>query len=238
MADRITHNPNLEVAPNFADDTYAGIRNMLVNAGKTEAEALQDLLDAWTAGNARQRETWAQQEAADRNLQEAQAQVERDAAEQQRQELEHEAELERCEVEKKKPKLNDFDDKRMVSDAIAPRPSPYAINKLQNFKYVELFYFTPQGCLDAVKNAHTAADDALGLTGTDGYVTLRPIAAYKASRNVVRDEDLTWDQMIMGKNAMLQKAKKLGWSVKHVTALMTFYFNLEQHPSHMLESGN
>ncbi|KDQ52910.1 hypothetical protein JAAARDRAFT_138055, partial [Jaapia argillacea MUCL 33604] len=139
---------------------------------------------------------------------------------------------------KKKPKLNDFDEQTIVGDTIAPRPSSYAISKLQGFKYVELFYFTREGCLDAFKNAHTTADDALSLTGTDGYVTLRPVAAFKASRNVVRDEDLTWEQMTMGKNAMLQMAEKLGWNAKHITALATFYFNLEQHPSRGLDAKN
>ncbi|KDQ58868.1 hypothetical protein JAAARDRAFT_192448 [Jaapia argillacea MUCL 33604] len=156
--------------------------------------------------------------------------AEKEQAEQRKLELEWDTEVKRWEAEKKKPKLNDFDKGKIVGDVITPHPSPYALNKLQNFKLVKLFYFTHEGCLDATQHAHTTADDAFGLTKADGFVTLRPVAAFKALRNIVQDEDLTWDQMILAKDNMLNHMEQMGWSVKHVTALVTFFFNIECHP--------
>lgn len=62
---------------------------------------------------------------------------------------EEEAEQERIQVKKKKPKINDFDESKAINDTITPNPSPYAINKLSNFDYAELYYFTKEACTEA-----------------------------------------------------------------------------------------
>lgn len=62
---------------------------------------------------------------------------------------EEEAEQERIQVKKKKPKINDFDKSKAINDTITPNPSPYAINKLSNFDYAELYYFTKEACAEA-----------------------------------------------------------------------------------------
>ena len=49
-------------------------------------------------------------------------------------------EEEKREQEKKKPKIGDFDENRMVLDHIIPRPSQFAIGKLKSFNFIELWY--------------------------------------------------------------------------------------------------
>ncbi|KAH9027318.1 hypothetical protein EDB85DRAFT_1893012 [Lactarius pseudohatsudake] len=76
------------------------------------------------------------------------------------------------EAEKKKPKLNDFDPDRVISDWIEPRPAPYAINKLNNLEYVELDYFTTKGCIEAGADTGGSANlDTLAFTQLDGTIS-------------------------------------------------------------------
>ncbi|KAF8811032.1 hypothetical protein BYT27DRAFT_7073606, partial [Phlegmacium glaucopus] len=156
-------------------------------------------------------------------------------------EEERAAEIERKEVEKKKPKINDFDENRMGDEIIMPRPSPFAINKLKNFDYVKLSYFTPEGCaadMEDQDGGKTTADKAFGLAEVNGVIALKPIASFKASKHIIKDRDLTWRQMIMGKNAMIHQMNKLGWPEKHVNALALFYLKLEDHPMRLRPNGD
>ena len=83
----------------------------------------------------------------------------------------------RRERENKRPKINDFDANSSVGSYITPRLSTYTINKLENFDYVELFYFTREGCLDTQSNLRMEADDAYGLSKIGDFVSFRSISA-------------------------------------------------------------
>ena len=82
---------------------------------------------------------------------------------------------------KKKPKLQPgFDKNKIVSNFITPRPAAFALNKLENFEFVELWYFTDEGCLDASDTHRTVADEAFGLSKVDGFVALKPVASFRS----------------------------------------------------------
>ena len=220
---RIEHDPNLEPCPDFASAPYNLLRAVVVNAGSTEEEAVNQLVDAWRQENQIRQETWQQQVEEDRlaeeeanNLIREQEAEERDTA--------------RREREKKRPKMNDFDTNKSVGSFIAPRPSTYALNKLENFEYVELFYFTREGCLDAQNHQRTEADDALGLSKVGDLVSFRSISAVRASKNVILDANLSWNQMSYAKNILLQHLEKADWPVKHISALAHFFIGLESSP--------
>jgi len=51
-------------------------------------------------------------------------------------------------VERKKPKLPDFEVDMSPPDFLCKRAAQYARKKLNNFEYIELWYFTPDGCTD------------------------------------------------------------------------------------------
>ena len=126
MADRILQDPRLEVLPDHAGPHYNEICQLLVNTGLTLKQAIQSNNDSWMHNYEEWVQAWDQQ---------------------QEQSLENEC----VEVEKKKPKMNDFEEAMMVSSYIAPCPSQYALHHLENFICFELWYLTQEGCADAVK---------------------------------------------------------------------------------------
>src|SRR5271155_488045 len=60
-------------------------------------------------------------------------------------------EVDEDDAEKKKPKMKDFDNATTVGNYIAPRPAQYALRCIEEFEYVELWYFTLEGCSDATQ---------------------------------------------------------------------------------------
>ncbi|KAF8815182.1 hypothetical protein BYT27DRAFT_7307546 [Phlegmacium glaucopus] len=235
-------NPNLEQPPNFNGLAYQPIINLIVQAQQlTPQQAIDQLETAHNADLQARIQIWNELVRQEQEIEEQQAQLRMEEEGRVREEEERVAEAERKEIEKKKPKINDFDENRMGDELIMPRPSPFAINKLKNFDYVELSYFTPEGCAAATEDrdiARTTADEAFGIAEVNGVMALRPIASLKAAKNVIKDKDLTWRQMTMGKNAMLHHMSKLGWPEKHINALAHFYFKLEDHPMRLRPHGD
>jgi hypothetical protein len=79
------------------------------------------------------------------------------------QEEQQNLENEQLEAEKKKPKMNNFEEATMVSNYIAPHPSQYALHCLENFEYLKLWYLTQEGCVDAAQHQHIQNDDVTTL---------------------------------------------------------------------------
>ena len=225
---RITQDPTNVVCPNFTGAAYAAIRQAMSNGGQIpDEQAVQQLTAAWNQTHAQDVEAWNQQIQANVAEQAEQQRLMEEEADTCRREEERQEEEERREQEKKKPKINDFDENKMVGDYVAPRPSQFAISKLKSFNYVELWYFTAEGCTKAHELNRVLPDDAYGLTRLDDVVALKPVASFKASRNVIPDADLTWRQLNMGKNTMLRYMEICEWPRKHIDAFTLFYFNLE-----------
>ena len=125
----------------------------------------------------------------------------------------------------------------MVADHVMPRPSQFAIGKLKSFSYIELWYFTDEGCAEAQVSSRAQSDDAYGFTKVDNLVALKPVASVKASHNVIQDADLTWRQMNVRKNTMLRFMDLCDWPQKHVQSLAHFYFNIELEPMRSRPNG-
>ena len=115
-----------------------------------------------------------------------------------------------------------------VNNFIGPRPSAYALQQLAEFKYAELWYFTQEGCADAI-HQHTQNEDSFSLSKVDDVVSFRPVSALKASKNVLQDSDLTWCQMEIAKTTLIQQITKCEWPKKAVTALAQCFMNLKVH---------
>ena len=232
--------PNLEPAPDFNGQGYQAIRDLIVAQvpNMTSAQAAEQLQTAYNADRLTRIAAWDELVRQEQEAEAVQALQLREEEDARRAEDERLAEAERKELEKKKPKINDFDENRTAESVIAPRPSPFALNKLKSFEYVELSYFTPEGCATAAEESRATADEAFGLTSLDGFVAFKPVASFKASKNAIKDRDLSWRQMTMGKNSMLHHMNKLGWPDKHINALAHFYFILEDHPMRMRPDGD
>ncbi|KAH9040331.1 hypothetical protein EDB83DRAFT_2194205, partial [Lactarius deliciosus] len=206
---RILEDPTRAVCPSFESVEWDFLRQSMVDSHQgvvplTPEEATQRLKDAWARENGAKVAAWDAQVEQDRAEQaelDRLAQEEADAQSAQRQK---ETEDQLREAERKKPKFNDFDPDRVIGDWIEARPAPYAINKLNNLEYVELDYFTAKGCNEASANAsNLTGQDTLAFTQLDGTISVRPLAAVRSSRNIRNDEDLSWEEMLQGKNVMM-----------------------------------
>lgn len=228
-AERIIHNPHLDTIPDHAGTHYDAIRTILVGTGLTNAEAIQSLDTSWTRVHEERIQVWDQQVIDDARDQEEQRRLAQEQEDQQRAQLELERENERQEAEKKRPKMSEFDETTMVKDFIAPRPAPYALRRLEDFEYVELWYFTQEGCADATQNQRTQNEDTYGLTKVDEMVSLRPVSALRASKNAIQDVDLTWRQMAIAKTTLIKQLTKYRWPERNIMALAQFFMNLEVH---------
>ncbi|KIJ94650.1 hypothetical protein K443DRAFT_11944 [Laccaria amethystina LaAM-08-1] len=146
-------------------------------------------------------------------------------------ELRREEETEKREKEKKSPKVKDFVANKPVKDTMQLRPSHFAIHKLDECEYVELYYFILEGCTEAVRLDHTIAQDTFTFTKADDTLLLKPMALHKPSSKVIPDEDLTWHQILIAKSGLLHHMVQRGWPDQHVFVLMEFFLNLESHPT-------
>jgi len=133
--------------------------------------------------------------------------------------------------------MNDFDEGCMVSDHVLPWPSHFAIGKLKSFNFMELWYLTDEGCCEAQDSSRTQSDDAYGLTKVDDLIALKPVTLFKASWNMIPDADLTWNQLNVSKNTLIQYMEICGWPQKHIQSFAHFYFNLELDPMRTRPNG-
>ncbi|KAG1787468.1 uncharacterized protein HD556DRAFT_1246761 [Suillus plorans] len=105
-----------------------------------------------------------------------------------------------------------------------------AIHRLKSFKYIELWYFSPDECKATADEAKTNADDAFGFTKVEDFVALKPVASFKASHRAIQDHSLEWRQFDLTKNSFLLHINKLKWPEKHQCALTMFFMNIVAHP--------
>ncbi|KAG1792599.1 uncharacterized protein HD556DRAFT_1238950, partial [Suillus plorans] len=120
-------------------------------------------------------------------------------------------EKERLDAEKKKPKMNGFDKTSSIGDFLTPRPAQYVIQKLTNFEFVELWYFSPDGCKEALRSSHSIAENDLSIMMIDDQLTLRPSSALKASKAALADHKLLFSNFLREKNLFLVQISKAEW---------------------------
>jgi hypothetical protein len=239
---RITRNPELDLCPDFAGPIFQAARDAIVATvpTKTSADVVDDLTASWQADWDAKKAAWDAQETADQVTRDADAQATRDEAARKQAEIDAELAAEKKEADRKKPKVNDFDSNRGIADSIVLRPSLFALRKLERFEYVEAWYFTREGCANAAAAGANRAvnEEAFTFTKLDDVVGLRPATALAGSKSVVKDVDLTWDQLAFAKNNILHYAAQFKWPERHVASLADFWYNLEVHPTRAMAYGD
>ncbi|KAJ6548396.1 hypothetical protein B0H19DRAFT_1074254 [Mycena capillaripes] len=122
----------------------------------------------------------------------------------------------------------------VIPDFLGRRASNFAKKKLDDKEYVELWYWTKEGCIDAeATRASIEADESFGITQVGSTLSLNPLTAFKASKKVVRDKDLTWAQLSIAKTCFLSAIEAAGWPQEHRAAIMSFFYAIETHPLRM-----
>ena len=239
----IINDPTLSTCPDFESPLWDLVKQAMIatHVGPeplTEEGAVQQMKNNWTRGNEIKIAAWNAQLEQERAERAEQERVANEAEEAQRAQQEREAAEEQRAIERKKPKLNAFDPNRSVPNWIEPRPSPYALNKIELRQYVELDHFTVRGCREAALGSNRSINqDSFGFTQVDDAFVLRPLAAQASSKNVRNDEDLSWEEMLEAKNTMLHFMDKYEWPRLHVDSTACFFLALEVHPRRLQIDG-
>ncbi|KAF8806011.1 hypothetical protein BYT27DRAFT_7224418 [Phlegmacium glaucopus] len=202
MADKILQNLHLETLPNHSNPHYNALRALLITTGISEAEAVLSLNQTWTSAHDNRIAAWDQQVRDDVLAQEEAVCAAEELEKEIQTQKEKESESEQQEMEKKKPKMNNFDTEQAIDNFILPRLAAFA---LDDFNFVELWHFSQEGCLDASTNHHAQHKDTFGLT--------------KASRNVIPDINLSWQQMTIARTTLVQHLSSR-WPAKHKSLLI------------------
>lgn len=228
---RIVADPSLQICPDFSAPAFAPACEALALAlGADRQAAIQDLTATWTTENIAQRVAWALQEEEDAAARRAQELDDQNAAAAIQAQVDKEADDALKELEKKKPKMHTFDMTKFIGADIMPHPSPYALERVKKFEYVELWYFSPEGCLDAAMAQRTSNEDSFGISRSDSdLMVLRPVSAVRASRKALRDEDLAWDQMEIAATLLLRHMRLYQWPDAATDALAVFWYKLQNH---------
>lgn len=230
MPPRLTENPYLAQLPDYGAGPLRAVYATLATNDRPVETIIAELEDAWAQDNNARKAAWDTQVEEDREA-EARERLERETV------AAEAAAAEKKEREKKKPKLKAFTTNKLVGTLASRRPPKYALHKLEQFKYVELYYFTKEACLEAERTDQTVAKDAFTFTADEGQMVMKPAAAHRPFKNVIQDENLGWDQMIRAKDHMLTAMEQADWPHQHTLALGLFFLELARHPMHDQESG-
>ncbi len=180
---RIQNNPYLVDCPDFSDKAFEEQVVAMVGPDRTREQVIVNLRASWHVLNDRRKALWNAQLLADQECCEDPGQVQGD----------NEAAIAR-----RQPKLEGFTLTASIANEVFSKPSTYAINKLRDMKYIELYCFTPAGCRDLTKQKLTTTDKAFSFTYStipDGLsnnsLTLKSISALSHPGKIIPDEDLT-----------------------------------------------
>jgi hypothetical protein len=237
-APRLNVDPNLQVCPDFGADEFAVFRNALaVGLNVTAERAVEDLAASWTIQNAAQKVAWTLQLEADDAIERVRIQEADVAAAAIQAQADREADDALRDLEKKRPRMHTFNPLKSIGADILPHPSPYALERVKKFEYVELWYFSPEGCRDALSQ-RTSTEDSFGITKSDAdFMLLKPVASVRASRKAVPDEDISWDQMEIGATLLLRHMRLHRWPEVATDALSLFWYKLQNHEMRSRPNG-
>ena len=230
----LTVDPTKNVCPSYDDEDHEFVRVAIIASHVGDPlsveEAIAKLQDAWKKANENKVTQWNEQLAEKLQRQEDEARQTEEEIEQRQALLEKEEEEKRKEIEKKK--INSFNLQRTMGSFIIPRPSAFALNKLDALDYVELDYFTTWGCKNVhAKHELTTNHHTYGLVSLGDSLALQPLSSLRPSKNIHRDEDLSWDEMVIAKNNMIHFMSKLKlWLLSHMECIAKFFVALETHP--------
>ncbi|KIK91285.1 hypothetical protein PAXRUDRAFT_639356 [Paxillus rubicundulus Ve08.2h10] len=179
--------PSLKRRPDFSGEAYRTICDALAQAvNENDQQVMEHLTAAWDVNHNLWIEAWNQQQAIEAQIQH-EAEQEAEALQLAEEEADH-----KCrEAEKKKLKMNNFDESTLISSVIVQHPAQYELQKLSTFDFVDLWYFSPAGCAEAARNNRSNVDDTFGISKVDKILTLRLVATIKASQNSMEDHELT-----------------------------------------------
>ncbi|KAG2342070.1 hypothetical protein BDR05DRAFT_935759 [Suillus weaverae] len=219
---RIHNDPNFNICPDYASDTFVNTRAQLINDNITEEQAVQLLRNIWEANNDVDKILWQQQVENDR---EQRAQNKNDWTK-----LES---MRRMLYAKKREKKNKHKYVPILATGIpddtAITPCSYVLQKLDKGEYVELWYFTNDG-LDEDSLKKMADDDAMILsTLADGSTAWVSSASTRNACAIVSDEDLPFEDFCQACPCFITAMEEADWPADRVRMMALFWRNIQVH---------
>ncbi|KZV84592.1 hypothetical protein EXIGLDRAFT_624024 [Exidia glandulosa HHB12029] len=233
---RITRDPTNDSPPDFSDPVHSlTVEAVMAKLGDTRDAAVAHLLAAYNTVHDREVAAWDAQLLADetqaRADEAARVQAEADARR-----LEQEAaEAERAAEEKTKKKLPDIADDTAIGDYSEAQPSSYAREKLRKREFIQLDWFTPKRCAEALLNS---TDQEKSLSFVDGQVILASTATKALKEPIRMDTQLSWEEIGLARTIFLRTMRQVGWPSSHITAHADLFMGLDAHPIRGLPFGN
>ena len=233
---RLLQNPHLAECPDFGGPAFDILVQSMVGPDRTAEQVVENLKTAWHADNNRKKALWDAQTRADQERQ-AEPNAQNAAAA-------NRIQNDDAGLPPSKAQLGAFSATASIGSKRSLKPSAFAINKLKERKYIELYCFSPAGCRDHANQRLSTADEALGFTygisssdPNNASLFLKPLSALSHPGKVIPDSELTWEQVRDAKACYLNHVSLAGWDMTHVQALVAFFVNLDSHPYNVSPDG-
>jgi hypothetical protein len=230
---RITTNPHQLNEPDWDAAHFRELFESLASEAVTADDIRQRAQATWVTGQQQRVEAWDAQEAEDvrreEERQHLQQEEDRLKEEQMRKREEEARKASKAKEVRQTPRLKPLVANLMVAKTSEPMASIYAVHKTDTFDYVELWYWTKEGCDEARTTNFSVDPNTLTLASIDNQVVLKPSNASRPSRRAIPDRQLQWSQVSIGKSGLLKQMAKSGWPQQHIEALGVFYLELDSH---------
>ncbi|KAG2111122.1 hypothetical protein DEU56DRAFT_843866 [Suillus clintonianus] len=227
----LAENPNLAIVPDFESNEHAEARAQLINDTVDEQQAADILASLWRIQNNSDKLRWDARLQEEARTAEAERRQAAEAEAQRQQTLL--AEQEAAVLEERKKNKSKYAPIRNIDIPSNPiiLPCQYAIRRMKSGEFCELFYFTNNGLEEASRAVFTADEDALIMLPTsDGMHKWIPAGAARDPKaQVVKDENLTWEQFNEAAPCMIALMKENDWPDDRVDMHIAFWSALQNH---------
>ncbi|KAF9237571.1 hypothetical protein BU15DRAFT_75939 [Melanogaster broomeanus] len=210
---RILQDPSLEAEVDFESEPFRTLREIIIlnDPTKDHHSAAEQLADPHRLDRTLRLTAWQDQVDEDERLAAEALRLQNEQEELERTRKQAEEEAEKKERDKKIPKIGTFNSLTMVPDTLLHRPSQFALQAIKNFEFVELWYFTPEGCSITSSENKSTASGAYTFAEDGPFLSLKSTASCRASPRALHDRDLSWRQFDLGKNNFLLHIAKANW---------------------------
>ncbi|KAG1728834.1 uncharacterized protein EDB91DRAFT_1239297 [Suillus paluster] len=218
----LAENPNLAIVPDFQSNEHVEAHAQLVNDTVDEQQAAELLASLWRIQNNTDKIYWNARLQEEAHTAEAEHRQAAEAEDQRQQTLLAEQEAAILEERKKnKSKYTPIRNIDILSNPII-LPCQYAIRRMKSGEFCELFYFMNSGLEEASRMVFTANEDVLIMLPTvDGLHKWIPAGtAWDPKAQIVKDENLTWEQFNEAAPRMIALMKENDWPNDRVNIII------------------
>ncbi|KAG6838761.1 hypothetical protein C0991_008691, partial [Blastosporella zonata] len=203
--------------PDFALEDYAEARNAMINKATDNEAAIIHMEATWTVTNTVEKRIWARQIQADLDQAKEVEQGAQDLRERELIQQCHKNEFAAAKERKKnRAKYQD------VSEEAPPITAPeiisaYVTTRLHRGQYVKLWYFTNEGMAWGINAGPINKNALTQIVDSDGNISWALTTTTKVAKDVKKDRDLSWEQLLIATPRFLEAIQAADWTNQHQT---------------------